>query len=58
MINRKGHFLLADRSAEGYGRSGNKEFVQFLANAKGSVAEAKSQLSIKPWNSETLEPHQ
>ena len=32
--------------AEGYGRSGNKEFVQFLYISNGSLSELKSQLYI------------
>lgn len=32
--------------AEGYGRGGNKEFVQFLYIANGSLNELKSQLYI------------
>jgi four helix bundle protein len=32
--------------AEGYGRAGNKEFVQFLYIANGSLSELKSQLYI------------
>lgn len=32
--------------AEGYDRSGTGEFVQFLAIAKGSTAEVKSQLYV------------
>jgi four helix bundle protein len=32
--------------AEGYGRGGNKEFVQFLYIANGSLSELKSQLYI------------
>lgn len=32
--------------AEGFGRGGNNEFVQFLFVAKGSVSEVKSQLYV------------
>lgn len=32
--------------AEGFGRGGNNEFVQFLFVAKGSVSEVKSQIYV------------
>lgn len=33
-----------DNIAEGFGRSGNNEFVQFLAVSLGSISECQSQL--------------
>jgi four helix bundle protein len=41
---RRAAVSIGSNIAEGFDRAGNREFIQFLAYAKGSVAEVKDQL--------------
>jgi len=43
---RRASVSITSNIAEGFGRGGNKEFVQFLSVAKGSLYELKTQLLI------------
>jgi four helix bundle protein len=41
---RRAAISITSNIAEGFGRGGNREFIQFLATAKGSTSELQSQL--------------
>lgn len=43
---RRAAISVASNIAEGFERGGNREFIQFLATAKGSVGEVKAQLYL------------
>jgi four helix bundle protein len=43
---RRAAISIMSNIAEGYGRGGTKEFIQFLSVAKGSVSEVESQLYV------------
>jgi len=43
---RRASVSIMSNIAEGFGRGGNREFVQFLSVAKGSVSEVQAQLYV------------